>query len=129
MQFRLDPDVAADTPDGFRKAARRTTAFGVRPAADAARMFTSEGTFVDPNGDLLERDGRSCRFRTERTAPRAITVMGATALIRVVAMERQRVGGVDVMANETEPTVGGDEAGFSLDRDDDCDGDPGDRDC
>ena len=36
----------------------------------------------------------------EANSGRAITVMGATALVRFVAMERQRVGGVS-HGNET----------------------------
>jgi prepilin-type N-terminal cleavage/methylation domain-containing protein len=75
MQLRLDPAVTVDTPDGFGNSS--ATSFG----ATGARMFTSEGTFVDANGDILNG---SIFISTpgQVNSARAVTVMGATALIR-----------------------------------------------
>jgi prepilin-type N-terminal cleavage/methylation domain-containing protein len=75
MQFRIDPAVTSDTPDHFGNGS--ATAFG----ATASRMFTSEGTFVDANGDVLN----GTLFISNpalANSQRAVTVMGATALIR-----------------------------------------------
>jgi prepilin-type N-terminal cleavage/methylation domain-containing protein len=75
MQFRIDPAVTADTPDHFGNGS--ATSFG----ATGARMFTSEGTFVDGNGDPLN----GTLFISNpavANSQRAVTVMGATALIR-----------------------------------------------
>lgn len=75
MQLRLDPNVSADTPDHFGNAT--ATSFG----ATGSRMFTSEGTFVDANGDILNG---SIFISTpgQVNSGRAVTVMGATALVR-----------------------------------------------
>jgi hypothetical protein len=45
-------------------------------------MFTSEGTFVDANGDVLNGT-IFLSVPDERNSARAITILGATALIRV----------------------------------------------
>ena len=65
-----------DTPDAFGGSA--AIAFGVT----ATQMFTSEGTFVDSIGDVLNG---SVFFGTpgDKNTARAITVFGPTALIRV----------------------------------------------
>jgi prepilin-type N-terminal cleavage/methylation domain-containing protein len=75
MQFRLDPAVSPDTPDLFGKPA--AIAFGASPR----RMFTSEGTFVDADGDPLNGT-LFLSIQGQANSARAITVMGATALIR-----------------------------------------------
>jgi prepilin-type N-terminal cleavage/methylation domain-containing protein len=75
MQFRIDPAITIDTPDTFGWAT--ATSFG----ATGSRMFTSEGTFVDANGDPLN----GTLFISNpalANSQRAVTVMGATALIR-----------------------------------------------
>jgi prepilin-type N-terminal cleavage/methylation domain-containing protein len=75
MQLRLDPDVTVDTPDKFGSAT--ATSFG----ATGSRMFTSEGTFVDANGDILNGT-ITISTPGQKNSARAVTVMGATALIR-----------------------------------------------
>jgi prepilin-type N-terminal cleavage/methylation domain-containing protein len=75
MQLRKDPAVVPDTPVGFGNAA--ATNFG----ATGARMFTSEGTFVDANGDVLNGTVLISNPAMQNSQ-RAITVMGATALIQ-----------------------------------------------
>ena len=75
MQLRLDPAVSADTPDHFGNAT--ATSFG----ATGSRMFTSEGTFVDANGDILNGTVFISTPGLQNSG-RAVTVMGATALIR-----------------------------------------------
>lgn len=75
VQMRLDPDVSVDTPDGFGRAT--ATSFG----ATGSRMFTSEGTFVDANGDILNGT-ITLSVPAQKNSARAVTVMGATALIR-----------------------------------------------
>jgi prepilin-type N-terminal cleavage/methylation domain-containing protein len=79
MQIRLDPDVPSNTPDRFPTAAKPTspTAFsGPTPV-----RFTSEGTFVDANGDVVNGTV-TLSIPNEKNSCRAITIMGATALIR-----------------------------------------------
>src|SRR5262245_35684562 len=49
MQIRLDPDVPSNTPDRFPTAAKPTTAAAF--SGPTPVRFTSEGTFVDANGD------------------------------------------------------------------------------
>ena len=75
MQLRKDPAVTVDTPDAFGNAT--ATSFG----PTGSRMFTSEGTFVDANGDVLNGTVLISNPAIENSQ-RAITVMGATALIR-----------------------------------------------
>lgn len=76
MQFRKDPAVTADTPDGFGNST--ALHFGTPPAT--RRIFTSEGTFVDQDGDPLNGTV-FLSIPGEENSGRAITVMGATALI------------------------------------------------
>jgi prepilin-type N-terminal cleavage/methylation domain-containing protein len=78
MQFRRDPAVADDTPEQFPGIG--AIAFGV-PAA-TRRIFTSEGTFVDQDGDPLNGTVYLA-VPEEPNSSRAITVMGPTALIKV----------------------------------------------
>ena len=73
-EFRLVPGVP-DTPDQFGNPS--AIAFGPTPQ----RMFTSEGTLVDSNGDVLN----GTIFLADPADPisaRAITVFGATGAIR-----------------------------------------------
>ena len=74
MQLRLEPGVP-DTPDAFGAGA--AVAFGASPA----RMFTSEGTFVDQQGDALNGTV-FLSIEGDRLSPRAITVFGPTGLVR-----------------------------------------------
>jgi prepilin-type N-terminal cleavage/methylation domain-containing protein len=75
MQFRLDSTAPIDTPDGFG----RTAAVSF-PAASPWR-FTSEGTFVGPTGDVLNGTV-FLSIANQANSARAVTIMGATALIR-----------------------------------------------
>jgi prepilin-type N-terminal cleavage/methylation domain-containing protein len=75
MRFDLDADVPDDTPDGFGRTG--AISFGASPT----RMFTSEGTFVNATGDVLNGTAFMLIPNQENSA-RAITIMGATALIR-----------------------------------------------
>jgi len=75
MQLRLDPAVSTDTPDHFGNAT--ATSFGLT----GSRMFTSEGTFVDANGDVLNGT-ITISTPGQSNSARAVTVMGATALVR-----------------------------------------------
>jgi prepilin-type N-terminal cleavage/methylation domain-containing protein len=75
MKFDLDPDAPDDTPDLFGRTG--AISFGASPT----RMFTSEGTFVNATGDIMN----GTAFMTisgQKNSARAITIMGATALIR-----------------------------------------------
>jgi prepilin-type N-terminal cleavage/methylation domain-containing protein len=75
MEIGLDPDAPTDTPDGFGRTAGAS--FGASPR----RMFTSEGTFVNATGDPL--NGTLFMFiRHQKNSARAISIMGATALVR-----------------------------------------------
>jgi prepilin-type N-terminal cleavage/methylation domain-containing protein len=74
MEIRLDPAVLDDTPDLFGRTA------GVSFGASPSRMFTSEGTFVNATGDVLNGT-LFLSIPNEENSLRAITVMGATALI------------------------------------------------
>lgn len=76
MQFRLEPDVP-DTPDGFGAGMGSAVAFGPSPT----RMFTSEGTFVNQQGDALNGT-LFLSISGDKLSPRAITIFGATALLR-----------------------------------------------
>lgn len=64
-----------DTPDAFGNGS--ATAFGPTPT----RMFTSEGTLVDSNGDPLN-GSIFLANPADRTTARAITIFGATGAIR-----------------------------------------------
>lgn len=76
MEIRRD--ISGNTPDQFPGAG--ATAFGT-PAA-TRRMFTSEGTFVDQDGDVLNGT-IFLAVPNDALSSRAITIMGATALIRL----------------------------------------------
>jgi prepilin-type N-terminal cleavage/methylation domain-containing protein len=76
MEFRLDPDVADDTPDQFGNGTALD--FDSPPP----RMFTSEGTFVNATGDVINGTV-FLSIRDQENSARAITIMGATALISV----------------------------------------------
>lgn len=76
MQFRLEPDVP-DTPDEFGGAMGSAVALGPSPT----RMFTSEGTFVNQQGDVLNGT-LFLSISGDKLSPRAITIFGATALLR-----------------------------------------------
>ena len=73
MQFLLQSGIP-DTPDLFGRSA--AVAFGASPT----RMFTSEGTFVDSNGDVLN----GTLFMSvpgDKNSARAITIFGTTAVL------------------------------------------------
>ena len=110
MQFRLDPDVPDDTPDRFPAMRPATRS---RSGSDGdSRMFTSEGTFVDQTATCST--GRcSSRFRVseQRAGDHGHGRDGADS---VVAMERQRVGGVSAWRTRPEPDAAATRAGFSL---------------
>ena len=74
MAFQLFPGVP-DTPDAFGRAS--ATSFGTATTL----AFTSEGSFVDQNGDPVNGTvflGRA----NQPTSARAVTVFGPTALVR-----------------------------------------------
>lgn len=75
FQFRLEPGVP-DTPDGFGSA----SAINFGPSPD--RMFTSEGTLVDQQGDVLNGTV-FLSIPGDPSSARAISIFGATALVRV----------------------------------------------
>jgi prepilin-type N-terminal cleavage/methylation domain-containing protein len=74
MRFRLEPGVP-DTPDEF--GAATAVAFGQSPT----RMFTSEGTFVNQQGDALNGTV-FLSIEGDPLSARAITVFGVTGLVR-----------------------------------------------
>jgi prepilin-type N-terminal cleavage/methylation domain-containing protein len=74
-EFLAPPTSAGDTPDQF--GAVTAVAFG----ASVSRMFTSEGTFVDAMGDVLNGTV-FLGVKGQTGSTRAVTVFGATALIR-----------------------------------------------
>jgi prepilin-type N-terminal cleavage/methylation domain-containing protein len=74
MSFRLFPGIP-DTPDLFGNGS--PTAFGMATTVS----FTSEGSFVDQNGDPLNGTVFIGRASTPLSA-RAISVFGPTALVR-----------------------------------------------
>jgi len=76
VQFRLESGVP-NTPDAFPLNGT-AVAFGASPT----RMFTSEGTFVDQQGDPLNGTFFLAR-PNDPLSVRAITIFGPTALIRV----------------------------------------------
>jgi prepilin-type N-terminal cleavage/methylation domain-containing protein len=79
MQLRLDPDVSVNTPDAFPTSARPSAATAF--SGPAPVCFTSEGTFVDANGDPTNGT-ITLSVPGEKNSARAVTIMGATALIR-----------------------------------------------
>jgi hypothetical protein len=74
MEFRREAGIP-DTPDLFGGGA--PIGFGPSPR----RMFTSEGSFVDVNGDILNGT-LFLAVPWDRSSARAISIFGATALIR-----------------------------------------------
>jgi prepilin-type N-terminal cleavage/methylation domain-containing protein len=75
MRFQLTPGLP-DTPDRFGN--QNPISFG----PTNTWMFTSEGTFVDANGEVLNGT-LFLGVPNDINSARAITVFGATALIRV----------------------------------------------
>lgn len=76
MQFRLE-DGVPDTPDAFGPGMAAIKFDGPAPY-----MFTSEGTFVNGNG-MVANGTAFLSVPNEANSARALTIMGATALIRV----------------------------------------------
>ena len=79
MQFRVVSGVP-NTPDGFslaNAASGGALAFGTA----TTRMFTSEGTFVNQAGDVLNGT-IFLSIQGDSLSARAITIFGPTALIR-----------------------------------------------
>lgn len=76
MQIRLDPNVLADTPDLFGRIDPVTM------DSAAPWRFTSEGTFVGPSGDPINGTV-FLSIPNQANSARAVTILGATALIRV----------------------------------------------
>lgn len=74
MRLLRLPDVP-DTPDAF--GGTDAVAFGASPT----RMFTSEGTFVDSQGDPLNGTFHIA-VPDDPSSVRAVTIFGATALVR-----------------------------------------------
>jgi prepilin-type N-terminal cleavage/methylation domain-containing protein len=74
VQFRLEPGVP-DTPDGFGNGT--PIAFGSSPT----RMFTSEGTLVNQQGDVMNGT-LFLAIPGDPYSVRAISIFGPTALIR-----------------------------------------------
>jgi prepilin-type N-terminal cleavage/methylation domain-containing protein len=79
MQLRLDPDVAINTPDRFPTPAKPATATAF--SGPTPVRFTSEGTLVDANGDVTNGT-ITLSIPGMMNSARAVTIMGATALIR-----------------------------------------------
>jgi prepilin-type N-terminal cleavage/methylation domain-containing protein len=82
VQFLLVTGVP-DTPDAFGRTA--AVAFGPSPT----RMFTSEGTLVDQNGDVLNGT-LFLAIPGDPTSARAITVFGTTGLMRLWRWDGRR---------------------------------------
>ena len=77
MTLQRAAEVTGNTPDGFPQ----SDADGVTFGAAAPWTFTSEGTFVGATGDIT--NGTICMAITNQAnSSRAISIMGATALIR-----------------------------------------------
>ena len=76
IEFRLEPGVP-NTPDMFPMNGTAIS-FGASPT----RMFTTEGTFVDQQGDPLNGTFFLSR-RGDPLSARAITIFGPTGLIRM----------------------------------------------
>ena len=74
MEFRLFPGIP-DTPDAFGNAT--AAAFGLATTI----AFTSEGWFVDQNGDPVNGTAFLGKVNQPQSA-RAVTIFGPTALIR-----------------------------------------------
>ena len=79
MEFRVVSGLP-NTPDGFSltyASLNGAVAFGSSPT----RMFTSEGNFVNQQGDFLNGT-LFLAIPSDRNSARAITIFGPTALIR-----------------------------------------------
>jgi prepilin-type N-terminal cleavage/methylation domain-containing protein len=77
VQFRLEPSVTSAPPDWTNGAIDQAVEF-----PSATLIFTSEGTFVNQQGDPIN-GGFFLARPSDSLSPRAITIFGATALIRV----------------------------------------------
>jgi hypothetical protein len=78
VEFRLEPGVP-DTPDSFGGGSPPPAAIAFGPSV--TRMFTSEGTLIDSNGDPI--NGTVFLFtQGVPNSARAITVFGITGLMR-----------------------------------------------
>ena len=81
MQFRVEPGIPPGSPDGFSivgATAGGAIAFGASPT----RMFTSDGSFVNQQGDFLNGT-LFLSIQGDPLSARAITIFGATGLVRV----------------------------------------------
>ena len=76
QQFMQFAEVEDDTPDEFGDDG--PLAFGVTPTT----TFTSEGTFVDSSGDIVNGTIFLGHLGQDPTTARAITIFGATGLVR-----------------------------------------------
>jgi prepilin-type N-terminal cleavage/methylation domain-containing protein len=74
----------ADTPDEFGDAG--PLAFGVTPTT----TFTSEGSFVDSSGDVVNGTIFLGHVGQDPTTARAITIFGATGLVRAWRWDGRR---------------------------------------
>lgn len=72
----LEISGVGDTPDKFGLT-NAPIAFGTSPT----RMFTSEGTFVDSTGDVLNGTLFIATRGQGATSARAVTILGSTALL------------------------------------------------
>jgi prepilin-type N-terminal cleavage/methylation domain-containing protein len=79
MRFLKETGVP-DTPDKFGIPSSSAVAFGT--PAPTQLLFTSEGTLVDQNGNIINGTV-FLSVPGQRNSARAISVFGATALIRV----------------------------------------------
>jgi len=79
MQFRVVSGVP-NTPDGF-SLANATSGGALAFGTATTRMFTSEGTFVNQAGDVLNGT-IFLSIQGDSLSARAITIFGPTALIR-----------------------------------------------
>jgi prepilin-type N-terminal cleavage/methylation domain-containing protein len=78
MVFQKVAEITKNTPDGFPW----TDADGITFSAAAPWTFTSEGTFVGATGDPTNGT-LMLSIPSQPNSSRAISIMGATALIRV----------------------------------------------
>ncbi len=74
--FMKYPAITVNTPDGFHN--EDELGFGVTPTM----TFTSEGSFVDSSGDVLNGTIYLGHAGQDWTSARAITIFGATGLVR-----------------------------------------------
>ena len=76
IEFIKFDEIAADTPDGFGNAEAITL------GGDAPVLFTSEGVFVDVNGDPINATLLT-GVENEPLTANALTILGTTATLRV----------------------------------------------